>query len=140
MSLLNQLFISQPISHLSPANFLILLVTLLIVIGVAAAAAILSLERALGSLRLKRESSVEFKGKKYRKEELRYDPKHEPEKRMLYCAVFWEFWKRAKEEKGFRAQVHFVKHFFRLYRTRKKEGNPITWDDIKQIPRLDKKK
>jgi len=84
---------------------------------------------------------IGFEGKRYPKEEFVYHPSEEPQKRMLYCAAFWELWKTEKgiigkewrKGKRYELSMKFRKHFNRLYRERKKEKNPITWDDFKDL-------
>jgi hypothetical protein len=81
-----------------------------------------------------------FEGREYRKEDFAYYPSEEPEKRMLYCAAFWELWKSEKwimgrEWRGKRFDIYmkFLKYFNGLYRIKKKGGRPITWDDFKDL-------
>ena len=82
---------------------------------------------------------IEFEGRKYKKEDFVYYPHREPKKRMKYFSAFWNL---VKKEKGFsgkewrkgrlyNATMEFLKYFNQLYRKRKKERKPITWDDFK---------
>jgi len=82
---------------------------------------------------------IEFEGRKYKKEDFVYYPHREPKKRMKYFSAFWNL---VKKEKGFsgkewrkgrlyNATREFLKYFNKLYRKRKKEQKPITWDDFK---------
>jgi hypothetical protein len=82
---------------------------------------------------------IEFEGRRFRKEEFCYYPSKEPRKLMKYCSAFYSLFKREKakllgksetEITSHESYEDFVNRFTKLYRERKKEGRPITWNDI----------